>query len=908
MDKKQAKKEIEKLIADYERIKSSGKIKSYTEESTKKDFILPLFKALGWNVNKDEVSAEEYIISSGRVDYGFYINGRAKFYLEAKPLRADLNIEDFAKQAIRYSFNRGITWAVLTDFEGIKIFNAQSLSTYLGDKLYFEINYSDYLNRFDKLWELSKESFENEVIDKKAEEAGKKLQKIPITELLYKDLNDCRKILTDILGKWNPNVPKNFLDEGVQKLLDRLLFIKVAEDRKIENNVLVPLINQWRLMTGSNKPTLYQSMTKKFRELDDIYNSNIFKKHPFEEWEESGDALEEVLKILNGKKGYYEYDFSIMPADILGSVYENYLGYKLSQSQKGLTLHKDAGKRKEQGIYYTPTYIVDYIVRNALKPVLDKCKSVNDLKKIKVLDPACGSGSFLIKALEVILEKYKEFNYEDTENLRIQIILGNIYGVDLDEQAVEIARLNLLINALEQRSKLPSLENNIKNGNSLISGTDEALEKYFGKSYRDKKPFNWKEEFPEVFKLGGFDVVIGNPPWVFTRGENFTDNEKEYFDGFLVKLGLLQNNKGRNIQSGKLNLYSLFILKGIELLKTNGELSFIVPNNILRTTTFDIIRKFILDSTEISEIDDLGSDIFHGVTASSVILFLIKNLKKDRKNNIKVISSVVSLADGNYKEHLMQQENFYDNPSFTFNILSNDISSNLSHKLIENTDSLGSISKYIIEGIVGSIDKDVFDKKEGEMYKPFLVGKDIGKYETKFKNKWIVYDRNRLHRARPEEVFLSEKILVQRISGGLNPLTATLDREKYYTFASINNILLKEDVKYKIEYVLGVLNSKLMNWFYSTNFSNRSELTVNISKTFLSKIPVKKLSINDQKILVNLVNKILILNKDLVKIPENSNKWNSVKLEIEKTDKKINEEIYKLYGLTMEEIKIVEKN
>ena len=205
--------------------------------------------------------------------------------------------------------------------------------------------------------------------------------------------------------------------------------------------------------------------------------------------------MEKIIPILYGKEGYYEYDFKVIPADILGSVYENYLGYRLSKSKKGTIISKDAKKRKEQGIYYTPTFIVDYIVRNALKPVLERCKSVYDLNKIKVLDPACGSGSFLIKAFEVISEKYKEWHYNDART-KSQILTQNLYGVDLDGQAVEIARLNLLIAALDSKDKLPLLTDNIKNGNSLISGTDEELKKYFGKNFRDKKTIQLARGIP----------------------------------------------------------------------------------------------------------------------------------------------------------------------------------------------------------------------------------------------------------------------------------------------------------------------------------------------------------------------------------------------------------------------------
>ena len=160
---------------------------------------------------------------------------------------------------------------------------------------------------------------------------------------------------------------------------------------------------------------------------------------------------------------------------------------------------------------------MDYIVESALAPVLEKCKDINDLQKVKVLDPACGSGSFLIKALELIYKKYEQFG-RTGQYTKLDILANNLYGVDLDEQAVEIARLNLLIAALEERMKMPNL-GNIKNGNSLISGADEELKKRFGKDWRDKKAFNWETEFPEVFKQGGFDVVIGNPPWVSAKGK-----------------------------------------------------------------------------------------------------------------------------------------------------------------------------------------------------------------------------------------------------------------------------------------------------------------------------------------------------------------------------------------------------
>ncbi|MBU2082003.1 type I restriction enzyme HsdR N-terminal domain-containing protein, partial [Patescibacteria group bacterium] len=202
MNKNEAKKNIQKLIDKYQVAVSAGKISKYSEEETKKDFILPLFEILGWDVHdKNEVSAEESQSSGGRVDYGFYIDSRPKFYLEAKTFKADINSSDFAHQAIRYSWNKGITWAVLTNFEKIIIFNASNTEGLLGDKLLFSISCSEYIERFDQLWRLSKEAFKEDSIDKYAEQIGKKLQKVSVNATLYKDLSNCRDILTKSISQ-----------------------------------------------------------------------------------------------------------------------------------------------------------------------------------------------------------------------------------------------------------------------------------------------------------------------------------------------------------------------------------------------------------------------------------------------------------------------------------------------------------------------------------------------------------------------------------------------------------------------------------------------------------------------------------------------------------------------------------
>ncbi len=219
MTKDEARLAVQDLVEKYDDIKAANKIRDFSEEDTKKDFILPLFEALGWDVsNRAEVTAEEQI-SGKRVDYGFYLNGFIKFYLEAKPLKTDkMHDDEYAQQAIRYSWNKGVTWAILSNFETTIVFNALSPDKSLFSKKYFEISSSEYESRFDQLWLLSKESFGQSLIDKEAEQHGKKAQKVSVTESLSKDMNECRGLLTKAFEIWNTGVDSHLIDEEVQKL------------------------------------------------------------------------------------------------------------------------------------------------------------------------------------------------------------------------------------------------------------------------------------------------------------------------------------------------------------------------------------------------------------------------------------------------------------------------------------------------------------------------------------------------------------------------------------------------------------------------------------------------------------------------------------------------------------------
>lgn len=387
----------------------------------------------------------------------------------------------------------------------------------------------------------------------------------------------------------------------------------------------------------------------------------------------------------------------------------------------------------------------------------------------------------------------------------------------------------------------------------------------------------------------GFDIVIGNPPYVFTRDVDFSGEFKKYVENEFFSKVLDNSKKSKSKQSGKINLFAIFIMKGVMLNSPEGILSYIIPNNILRTTTYDIVRKYILDNTSVCQIVDLGSGIFEKVTASTIILQLSNKIKKD--NNLSVITEVENLTLYQFSKKQLPQDQFKINTSFAFNILGETQTMEIS-KRIENFHSyLGELCLFISPGIDGNKEKYIADSKINNKYKPIIFGKNIKRFSIDFDDKYVLYDKKLLNRSRNESIFVSNKIVTQRISGGLKPIVAAFDNGTYYTFNSINNIILKDNNIYDLYAVLALLNSDLINWYYAKNFSNESTLTVNISKTYLEKIPIPKIDTRIKELMYHLVDELITLG--------GIDFENSRTLEL---DRKLNCIIYKLYGLDYNEI------
>mgnify|MGYP003393892462 CR=1 FL=1 len=920
MTKEEAKQQIQKLVEKYQRVVEAGKIKSYNEAQTRNEFIEPLFEFLGWDMRNlttdNEVTTEENV-SGGRVDLAFRFNGIPALFLEAKAMKVDLDEWKWAEQAINYSWNKSVTWAVLTDFESIKIFNAEIPPKSISQNLFIEIKCQDYIDRLDQLWLLSKESFEQKLLDKEAQKWGKLTTRKQVGEKLFEDLMSWRVLLTKDFKKQN-NLNDEELDEGVQRILDRLIFIRTAEDRKIEPNVLLGLLR-------GEKANLYKQLTKVFRDFDDGFNSKLFAPHYCEEWKASDKVIAEVIKGLYETKDSYRYDFSVISADVLGGMYEQYLSYVQGRKSE----EKQKSKRKSQGIYYTPKYVVEFIVRETLGEVLKKIKP-KELAKIKVLDPACGSGSFLTAAYDRILETLIKQNPQTSLSSKFDILQDNIFGVDLDTQAVEIAQLNLLLKVLSQKTKLPTLQHNLRVGNSLISSGEE------------RSPVDFQTEFKEVFEQGGFDVIIGNPPYI----KEYTN--RSAFDGLY----------GSPYYQGKMDLWTLFACQAIDLLKDSGYFSFIAPNNWLTNAGASIFRDKILSEGQITKFVDFGDFKVFKDAGIQTMIFVFKK-GKPKKIYQTTYAKITDKNIGEDAINLLLQSNLkasndgmakFDATISPKQLIGKNIvfSNQTNDEILSKIESMKNFElteKEVAQGIVAAPDKyfmvndpSRFSEKEQGFIKPFYTstakytffktnsyifylcdknfrGKNINDYQNirdhfepfkkllkEAKVKYGTPDKPYfyLHREREERFFQKGPKVVGQTRTAYPSFLYT--EEKYYGSRAMN--FIKTD-RINLKYLTGLLNSSL-SYFWLKNKGKQLGDLLQIDKGPLLNIPLIKPDEQKQDNIALLVDKVMKLYQNFRNTSANTDKWHLLKAEIEKAEQQIDGEFYKLYGLTAEEIRTIE--
>ena len=600
------------IIALIERFEGLGEgVRGYSEARTVNEFIVPLFAALGWDVRNERTHGEvvpEEKVSRGRVDWAFRLRGVPVLYLEAKRPGTNLDDPAPAHQAINYAYNKGVAWAILTDFESLRLYNAEWDAPNPNFNLFFEIGYRDYATDPRMAW-LSREAMVGGILDAEATKVGKRLRKTPVGQRLFEDLLAYRSMLRIYMGAYNEQVAPAEIDHAVQRLLDRLIFIRTAEDRHVEEQHLRPLVR--RLREASRLSRLWPELLALFREFDGHYDSQLFARQRLDELETEHEPIRVTIEGLYGtRNGSVEYDFGAIDADVLGGAYEQYLGQlakappvprarlKVEEALRQAE-HADTRRfRKAHGVYYTPKWVVRLIVERTLGRALEE-RAPEEIRNIRVLDPACGSGSFLVEAFRLLADYWRR-NDPPTDGAaelaqRVSILHTNIFGVDRDPAAVEIAQLNLLLVALSERSLLPDLAGNVVCGNSLVD--------------RDRSDaFDYAAAFPFAQEPGRFDVVIGNPPYI--RSQNLPAVDRDIY------------RARYQTAVGSFDIYELFLERALELARPGGRTGFIVPGKFLSSSSGEAtLLDHIYDCANIEVlVDAMRFRVFEDALTYPVIL------------------------------------------------------------------------------------------------------------------------------------------------------------------------------------------------------------------------------------------------------------------------------------------------
>jgi type I restriction-modification system DNA methylase subunit len=964
------------LVDRFERNREAYKSGAYNETQVRREFLDPFFKALGWDIDNEQGYAEAYkdVVHEDAIkigdgtrapDYSFRIGGTRKFFLEAKRPSVDIkNDASPAFQLRRYAWTTKLPLSILTDFEEFAVYDCrvkpdQKDKASVARVLY--IPFTEYATRWDEIASVfSRDAVLKGSFDKYAEENKAKRGTAAVDDAFLQTIESWRKALAENLALRNKKLTQRETNFAVQRIIDRIIFLRICEGRGIED--------YGKLQALAGHDDMYPRLGQLFKEADDRYNSGLFHFKPEKGRHEPPDQLTLSLdlddKLLRGilKSLYYPespYVFSALPADVLGQVYEQFLGkvIRLTEGHHAKVEDKPEVK-KAGGVYYTPTYIVDYIVQNTVGKLLEG-KTLKQAAGLRILDPACGSGSFLLGAYEYLLKWHLDFyikneptkwarggksalvqvsggDWKLTIAERKRILLANIYGVDIDAQAVETTKLSLLLKVLEgetqqslqpvlltfQERALPDLGDNIKCGNSLI-GPDFYQQQLLPLDEEARyriNVFDWKKEFAEIFAGGGFDAVIGNPPYISVE-LTIKDVTEYYLSKF-------------RSASGRANSFSVFIEQAIELLKHKGLLGFIVSNRILTNTQLAPLRKLILEDSTIQNILTFKKAVFKAAVDTAVLI--CEKEEPSPTHSIEIWSDITDLENSHYLLNKVPQALFLKAPFQLFNVKQKEGSQALIQKILNKSIELSRICDVKDGIILGGI-KELFlsSKRINGRYEKWLEGNEVSRYAINWEGRFILYDKSlieeelkrkrqsakaraitaadfgKLSRSgiwlRTPEVFRQEKILTRQ---NAKRLIGTLDNEQFFVKNSLHSIIL-EDTDYSLRYVLGLINSKLLNFYFQDQIGGTGEVFSQMKIAYIRKLPLRPINFSSKSDksrhnqMVRLVDEMLGLQRRLVSAKTPQEKT-SVERQISATDAQIDRVVYDLYGLTPEEITIVE--
>lgn len=956
---------IKQLIETFEQnIAAYHSQKNETE--LRRQFLDPFFEALGWDVDNkkgyDERSKEvahEYSVeidgAQKKADYAFRVGRDAfDFLVEAKKpsVRIESNL-DAAFQIRRYGWSAGLPVNILTDFEHFAVYDCRTRPNYSKDKvgtgLLQIFHYKDYIKRWDELAGLfSPDAIRKGALDSYRDQLKGKKGTQEVDEAFLEEIEAWRETLAKNIALRNK--PKNLTEEqinfAVQMTIDRIIFLRIAEERGMEKDR--------RLFEQTESANVYRNLRKLFEQADARYNSGLFhfKK---EKDRENPDTLTPTLevddKVLKDiiRDLYYPspYAFNYIPADILGSVYERFLGKVIRlTAERNAKVDEKPEVRKAGGVYYTPTYIVDYIVKNTVGRLLDPSpspspdgksssgegsKTPDEVSKIKIVDPACGSGSFLLGAYQFLLDwhldwyiahdlekslKKKILLTADNKTYRLsldekkRILLNNIHGVDIDPQAVEVTKLSLLLKVVEDPGQLtmfeeghilPNLNRNIKNGNALI-GTDYFSGQMFGDMEEMKrvKPFDWKDEFPEVFRRGGFDVVIGNPPYRMMQPHNTEIEVLEYLRSKYL------------VAEFKMEMFHMFLQLGISILKQQGFHSFIIPATILNNVYAEKLRNWITNNCAIQKISVANEKVFEDADVHTLVLTVQRESSDEKRKNsrIQITTQLNKNTAGNLVFYGETKQKYFESlEGSVWNILIEDKNAQLILRLNKNFSKLSDVSTINRGLITGDREKYFSDKKLSDEHVQILAGSDVGRYFSKDPSEYVLFRKPKgsggswdadMHLA-------SHKILVRQI--GTKPMASLIIKP----IAVTGNLFTIRASNINAEYyILGIFNSKLIEFFWKIMFSDFKNSFPQVTIFSISQLPIRALDLDNpaeksqHDTMVSLVEQMLALHKNVGRDGIPPNEKVLLERQIKSTDRQIDELVYRLYGLTEEEIQIVE--
>ena len=1005
----------------------------YDEANTRLEFIDEFFKCLDWDVgNKQgfsqaykEVVVEDKVKISGAMkapDYSFRIGGVRHFFVEAKkPSVRVKTASEPAFQVRRYGYSAKLPLSILTNFEEFAVYDTRIKPEKTDDASVariFYCTYQEYLNNFEFLYNtFSRTAILKGRLDTFVEENKNKRGTSEVDRELLKTLESWREDLAKNIALNNPKISLHELNIAVQKIVDRIIFLRIAEDKSMESyGTLLQICGHLHRYENKNnsqntendstnasvsnskdsatakigqKSSIYEALIQLFCKANTKYNSGLFATLPFLDELIIDDKV--FTNIIEGL--YYPdcpYQFSILPVEILGSIYEQFLGKTIRfrnvssrrfddsqnsrvSSLKTNTRHTAVIEEKPEvkkagGVYYTPEYIVKYIVQRTVGASVEG-KTPCEVAKLRIIDPSCGSGSFLVGAYSYLLAWHLDY-YTNEKHLKKalkegavyeamggayklsiekkqEILLNSIYGVDIDEQAVEVSKLSLYLKLLEDEGKeaaskdelfkhtdlklLPSLMGNIKCGNSLISNDYYLNKELFDlEDLRSVNAFDFEKEFPFIKEGQLFDCVIGNPP---------------YFNiqtlGAKSEIATYIQNKYSEIWQDKSDILFYFFAKAMELSK--NRIGFIVSNAFLFSDKAKALRKKIFKDGRLAKIVNFEEyPIFKGVGITTCITFFEKD-KKDFK--------AISVKGKNYTveeliEYITDENNAYDvelKEGKVFALVNSEIAK-LNDKIDGKHKKLGELFK-IGKGMETATNK-VFSFSEypsqfpDEFIKKIITGKNIDRYIIQPNHTYILYFEQvnsfkDLPSSIQEHLKANKKILENRATVKnegriwwkysrpmhkefyhLNKIWCSyrakenmfcLDESSDYIGLTNTTVIFDTNPNLSLKYLLTLLNSKILNFRYKSIGKQTGGGIYEYFPNAVEKLPIPEASPSQQEKLARLANQMMSLKKSIIEAKLESDK----KLLLERAsmlDNKIDELVFSLYGLNEKEIEIIRSN